>query len=304
MRLSYGVTQDVSLEMAYQMESQTAEYFESLLIVDKQPGLLLPADVDPLSVHVAVADRIATASQTTVTAAVSLLYYESDGKIPSVALESILTAAVQMTNSDLPNFSPVPNDAKVSFEFQYIDNSTKVLNVGNDSRTSTEIGLIVATILLSVILLVVSSVLLHITGGWAVCKSKVSNCLFEEIDDDDEYEYPEDNNKLGYPVHTESYEDEEQDGDGVSNMTSVLPDSASGILGVNRNPTAGMGIIRTDVDDEGSSMMYGTSPVSQNSVPVGISSLRKLPKTESPGVRGGLSTMVMNRFARSAEKNK
>jgi len=300
LRLSYGVKQDVSLEKAYQMESQTAVYFESLLIVDKQPGLL--PEVDALSVRVSIADRITTASKTTVTAAVSLLY-ESNEKIP-INLDSVLTEALQMTNSNPPNFSFVPNDAKVSFEFQSIDNSTIVLDDRDDSRTSTEIGLIVATILLSVILFVVSSVLLHITGGWAVCKSKVSNCLFEEIDDDEEYDYPEANNKSVYPVHTESYEDEEQDEDGVSNMTSVLPDSASGILGVNRNPTAGMGIIRTDLDEENSSMMYGASPLSQSSVPVGISSLRKLPKPESPGMRGGLSTMVMNRFARSAEKNK
>lgn len=304
MRLSLDTNLDVSLEAAYLIETETAAYFETLLLDDEvadEVGELL-AGIDPLTVHVAVADRITTASTTTVTAAVSFLY-ESNSKTP-LQLDSVLTEALQLANPGSQEFAFAPEDAQVSFEFQPIDPATTVLDVDDDSRSSTEIGLIVATVFLSLILLVVSSVLLHITGGWAVFKAKVSNCLFEEVDDDDdEYDYPDANSKNMYPVQSATEEEEDDDEEEVSNTTSLPPDSASGFLGVNgRNPAAGLGI-RTD-EEGGSSMMYGDTPVSQTSAPVGITSLRKMPKPETPEVRGGLSGMVMQRFARSAGKNK
>ena len=297
MRLSYGVQQDISLENAYEMESQTAEYFESLLIVDK----MAEATVVPLSVRVAVVDRLNSGSQTTVNAAVSLLY-KSDGKSP-LHLDTVLTKTLQQTDSNIKKqFSFVPEETKINFEFQFIDNGIRILDDESNSRSSTEIGLIVATIFLSLILVAVSSVLLHITGGWAVFKAKVSNCLFEEVDDDDEYEYPEsDNNKSVYPVRTASYEDDDLE-EGESNLTSAAPEEGSGIIGVHRNPAAGLGI--RIADDESSMMYNGNTPVSQSSIPVGISSLRKISKPGTPEARGGLNAMVMHRFARSAEKNK
>jgi len=302
MRLSSDTNLDMSLEKAYLIETETADYFETLLLADDHEVGELLTGIDPLTVHVAVADRITTASTTTVTAAVSLLYYESNSKTP-LQLETVLTEALQLANPGSQNFAFAPEDAQISFEFQPIDPATTVLDVQDDSRSSTEIGLIVATVFLSLILLVVSSVLLHITGGWAVFKTKVSNCLFEEVDDeDDEYDYPEANSKNMYPVQTATEEEEDSEEE-ASNTTSLPPDSASGFLGVNgRNPAAGLGI-RTD-EEGGSSMMYGDTPVSQSSAPVGITSLRKMPKPETPEVRGGLSGMVMQRFARSAGKNK
>ena len=85
-------------------------------------------------------------------------------------------------------------------------------------------------------------------------------------------------------------------------MTSAAPEEGSGIIGVHRNPAAGLGI--RIADDESSMMYNGNTPVSQSSIPVGISSLRKISKPGTPEARGGLNAMVMHRFARSAEKNK
>ena len=299
MRISYDVKQDVLLDKAYQMEYETADHFESLLIGDKMLELVSDTAAVPLRVQVAVADILATASKTTVTAAVSLLY-KSNGEVP-LHLEIILSKALELTDPDQQQaFSYAPNGSKVNFEFESIENGINILDVEDDNLSTTDIGLIIATIFLSLILCAVSSVLLHITGGWAAFKSKVSNCLFEEIEDD-EYDFSDsDNNKSVYPVRTESYEDD--DLEGASNMTSAAPESGSGILGVNQNPAAGLGI-RTD-DDESSMIYEGNTPVSQSSVPVGISSLRKMSKPASPEVRGGLKSAVVHRFARSAEKNK
>ena len=298
MRLSYGVEQDISLENAYELESQTAEYFESLIVVDKMTEI----DVVPISVRVAVADRLKSGSKTTVNAAVSLLY-KSDGKIP-LHLETVLSKAMQLTDSNLnQQISFVPEGTSIDYEFQSIENGISILDAESNGRSSTEIGLIVATIFLSLILVAVSSVLLHVTGGWAVFKAKVSNCLFEEVDDyDDEYAYPESENiKSVYPARTESYEDDELE-QGDSMLTSAAPEEGSGILGVHRNPAAGLGI--RIADDESSMMNDGNTPVSQSSMPVGISSLRKISKPGTPEARGGLNAMIMHRFARSAEKNK
>ena len=168
--------------------------------------------------------------------------------------------------------------------------------------------MIVVTVFLSLILLVVSSVLLHVTGGWVVIKRTVSNCLFEEVEENYEDDACEDYDpgmkNTVYPTQTASEEEDHQQPEEVSNLTSLPPDSASGFLGVEgRNPAVDLGI-RTDAE-EGSSIMYGETPVSQHSAPVGITSLRKLPQAETTPRGSGLSGMVMQRFAAcSAGKNK
>ena len=129
--------------------------------------------------------------------------------------------------------------------------------------------------------------------------TKLTNCLFEEVDDE-EYIVT---NKSTYPVQGSEDDDDEAE----SNMTSVPPSSASGILGVTRNrdnPAAGLGIMAPDDDeDDESSMMYGDgmTPVSQNHQnALGITSMRKLPQPESS--LEGLSGIVMQRSTRGAGK--
>lgn len=219
-----------------------------------------------------------------------------------------------------------------------------------DNYTSKEVALIVVTVFLSIVLLIVSSVLLHITGGWKAFTNTLSNCLFEEVDDDDEDDYYNNNNDASKQVEQKQYQqyinrqpsrtfplqnshdqeddrdvnetgmnvqeedDEEEDTnvmDVESAMTSVLPTSASGLLGVSRNKDAvPIHTMLDDDDDETNMYGDGMTPVSRSeNEPLGITSMRKLqPSTENNKHTkngGGFSSgimMIQNRLLRSASK--
>lgn len=291
MRITFDSIEDeISLEAAYLIENQTSGYFENLLIQEKHLGLL--DNYNPFRVHIAVADRITTESATTITAAVSLLY-KSKSVLPS-KLENILEEALSLTNADSHYIAFEPDETTyISYEFLPGNQATTILDVQDNARSSTEIGLILATVFLSFILVVVSSVLLHITGGWSVFKSKLLNCLFEEVDEEG-YDFEISQNKNVYVANTASEDEEEK----ASTMTSLPPDSASGILGVQCHPEARSG---TRTNDEETSTAFADTPISQSSAPVGITSLRNMPKSGTPETLGGLSGIVMQRCTRNGQ---
>lgn len=271
------------LASAYTFETETAAYFEAQLLTDEMEDSL--EDVYPLTFRVAVQDQ---------TSAIVSLLYESRSSKP-LPLNIILDQAVNIADPSLQNFSFASSSEAVEFEFEPVENGSKILSVQEESHAeSVNIGLVVATSILSVMLLIVSAVLLHVSGGWKVCKRKITNCLFEEVDDDDFVGVTKINT---YPAH-KSFDEE-------SSMVSPDPTSASGFLGARNNPAAaGLGIKTHDVDED-SSMMYGDSetPASQATTPapLGITSMNK---PESPSPRRGLSSMVMKRFGTgSAGKN-
>jgi hypothetical protein len=255
-----------------------------------------------------LADSISTGNTAVVTATVTLLYEASKKRKEPLELASALTQSLALDESK-PNFAFTTDSSFVTFVFHVQQDASSVLDVRNASAySSKEIGLMVVTVFLSCVLLIVSSVLLHITGGWKICMNKVTNCLFEEIDEE---EYVIQQQKT-FPIQN-SEDDDHVEEDLESNITSVPPSSASGILGVARNknfPPLSLGMETPGNDEEDSSTMYGDgmTPLSRtNQVPLGITSMRKLPQPDdhSPrNVKGGFSGMVMQRIARSGSKKK
>lgn len=307
MKLTFPTNKEVTLETAFSIETATADYLEALLITttDTQELLLL-SDVYPIKFYIDVADRIVIGSMATVTAAVTLLYESSESVEPLEMATVLSTALKQSNDASTRSFAFSSDSSQVAFIFDAMQNGSAVLDVRNTSGYSaTEVGLIVVTSFLSLMLVIVSSVLLHITGGWKVCANKLSNCLFEEVDDDEELNVV--TRKGTYPIQGS----EDDDDDEESNMTSIPPSSASGILGVasNRdNPAAGLGILSPNGSDDDSSMMYGdgVTPESlhNNPMSLGITSMRKLPNFSPEAVRGGFSGMVMQRLTHNDSKVK
>ena len=256
------------------MEISVAQYLTDSLLESKEKRSLR-------QVRVAVADSIWVAPTATVTATVQYLYRASESIELAPLLSQVVADAAQpptFASNPILVFSVGPNDASVVIEE----------SSGGSNYSSKEIALIVITVFLSCVLLIVSSVLLYITGGWTVCKSKLTDCLFEEVEEDEEEMIQQ---QPTFPIqHSEDADDEE------SNITSLPPTSASGILGVSRNkhlPPPALDSLHSS-NDADSSAMYGDgmTPVSN---PLGIASMRKL-----PNVGGGFGGMV--RMARSARQ--
>lgn len=294
MKLTFSTDKAVTIENAFSIESETANYFDALLISNNGTEQLLLSDITPIGIHVDVADSIVIGTTATVTAAVTLLY-ESPESAGPLEMAAILLQALEQDVESSRSFTFSSDSSSIVFAFLTMQNASKVLQVRTSGMTTTEVGLIVVTAFLSVMLVIVSSVLLYITGGWKVCTTKLSNCLFEEVDDD-EYIVTQ---KSTYPIQESTDDDDEEE----SNITSLPPSSASGILGVARNRDhRGLGMLSpgTDDDDE-SSMTYGDS---YNLNPLGIVSMRKLPQPDdSP--QGSYSGIVKQRLLlRSANRNK
>jgi hypothetical protein len=310
----------VTVDDAFQIEANLAMYFDNVVIrtfenqTESPPMRVLLSVNEPIKFYVDAADAVVINGQATVTAAVALLY-EAPERAKPIDMSTLMTRALENGSATVArNFAFSSDPSLVKFVFGAMDNDTIALEVRDGSEyTATEVGLIVVTSFLSFILVVVSSILLYVTGGWKVCKTKVTNCLFEEVDDDEEMNIVA--CKSTYPMQSSDEDDDNihaDDNQSESHMTSVPPSSASGILGVARNrdhPAAGVGFLSPGASDDESSMMYGDgmTPVSrQHNVPLGITSMRKLPQPDfSPDhVRGGLSGMVMQRLTRSGSKKK
>lgn len=110
---------------------------------------------------------------------------------------------------------------------------SNILLVEKDTgRTAAEKGLIVVTSILSGVLVLVSSVLLYITGGWDALQEALTNCWFEEVEDDEHYLT---HSKSTIHMHSSDDEDgrnEDEDDEYDSEEASDMqPSSASGMLG-------------------------------------------------------------------------
>jgi hypothetical protein len=269
-----GVTKNVNLSTAFVIETEVADFLQAELISDENSEFL--NDVKPLKFSMAVKSM----NDESIDGIVSLLYESSHDR--PLFLDSILTEAAGKSR-------PFSFGEKVTFVFSVMTNASQVLDARDDllMRSTTDIGLIVATAVLSVMLLIVSSVLLQITGGWRACKSRITSCLFEEVED---YEFVVKRENT-YPVQKSFDADEAS--------ASIAPTSASGMLGVTGiNPNARLDVVLQT--DEDSSMMYGDAetPVS-NAGPLGITSIRKMPKEETPR---GLAGIVMKRYGSAGKK--
>lgn len=168
------------------------------------------------------------------------------------------------------------DDAELSF--RPFKDSYVLDTYSNNGPTKADVGLIVATSLLTVMLVAVSSVLLYITGGWDACQQKLNNCCFEEIEDDYGIE-----NKGTFQVGS-VYDDNENGSVEESGMNATTP----GVLGAQLQPTRSI-----LMDDETAASMSTNRPL-------GITSMKKM-QPNGQDDTGGLKHMIMHRFTSYTE---
>lgn len=249
------------------------------------------------------------------------ILYQTEGDSP-LHLDNVLSIAVRSRNISFATLdilyqtqvvSPshlehvVSDDIQLgtaTFSFKPVDDDTSIFYRGADleSGSSNSIGFIVAVIFLSLIVVLVSSVLLHITGGWKVCQQAVTNFLFEEVDEDDDQHYLARSkaNIQVQPTHSEDDDGEEDDEESLE--TGTLQTNPSGILG-SRPATDGLGIVTNGNGPHG---LYGynNAEVDEESrlteasgnQQLGIASIRKMPQNNEDRERSGLTQMIMHRF--------
>ncbi|GKY97620.1 hypothetical protein MPSEU_000720400 [Mayamaea pseudoterrestris] len=272
MSWSASPVKDLSTEEVYQFSREMAQFLLKSLSQDEQAASLGP-DNFPFKVDVDIREQIQsnTELRQTVEAVVTCLY-TSEGM--QVDLDTVL-----MRYAD-PSQLPY-SDAELSFR-PYKE--AYVLTSSAQGPTKADLGLIVATCFLTVMLVVVSAVLLHVTGGWDICHQKLSNCCFEEVDDD----YPIDNKG------TFQVEDAYDENDNASIETGIITATGSGVLGAQvhlNHSSTGLGVqtpARSMTEDE-------TATPMSTSQPLGIMSMRKM-HPDSPDDKGGLTNMIMNRI--------
>lgn len=294
----------LDIDTVANIESQTADYFAELLSAtgaSEHLTTLFKVSVDMQE------GRLAQESSWVIFNSKVDIVYRSDKGNP-VRLDKVLAELVASDES-FSAFQPNGNKV-VALELDAVEDDSKILFVEQetaDSRSAPEVGLIAATAILSAILVMVSSVLLYITGGWDALQQAVTNCLFEEVDDNDNDNYLA-RSKSTFQAHSseeEEEEEEEEEGDEESNVTGFQT-NPSGMLGGTAPPlTQGMGILTPGPN---SSQMYGAytpdgeeTQMTMNSTNhLGITSMRKMPQNEESG--GGLSSMIMQRLYSSNNK--
>jgi hypothetical protein len=267
--------QSLSTEEVYQFNQNRSSFLMDSIAQNLQAPSLGTGNY-PFKVTVDVRQQTQSSTQPsqTLEALVTCLYISEGVQID---FDTILTRYVD------PKQLPYKNVLELSFR-PY--KATFVLTSSDKGPTKADLGLIVATCFLTVTLVVVSSVLLYITGGWDVCQQKCSNCCFEEVDDDFDIE-----NKSTFQVE-DAYDEHENES--VENGMVTVMDSVPGVLGAQLlmdHPAAGLGVhtpARSMMDDE------TATPMSTNQ-PLGIMSMRKM-HPDSPDASGGLTNMIMNRM--------
>ncbi|EEC50816.1 predicted protein [Phaeodactylum tricornutum CCAP 1055/1] len=266
----------LSADQVYALENEASVYFAS--IVDDNVDQVL-------SMQVSVTDETPRMSGRVLLDAVVTSVY-LDERFP-IQLDTVLLQ--NMNEADLKEaFAGVLGDSTaealaLDFSLRPYEDTLVLESVYiADGRTRADKGLITAVVILTVMVLLVSSVLLYVTGGWNVCLMKINNFLFEEVEEDD------------YAIEkraTFQVQSYDEDDDNRSSTRSEAPSVESGMTA---NPTAGPGILQTpirELQDEPLTPMTETP----TGLPLGIQSIRKMPPPDSPDVDGGLSHMILQR---------
>jgi hypothetical protein len=278
----------------YTFEDSLSARFLQLLKTSQTDGTTGTVGMEPIQVTVQVTNEETetTTSRQKVQAFVNCTYL-SQGDF--LGLDTILSRVVDPSKFNFSN-------AKLIFT----PNGNTLLNIYQKSGPSgADIGLILATTILCVMLVIVTGILLKVTGGWSACQAKINNCCFEEIEEE--------------VFETKGTFEVQSVCDEAASVDTGVVTTSSGFLGAKQqpqqarnqimqrdnvgdeeNPTAGLGIAPTreyandDDDDEEDSML--ASPVTTH--PLGITSVRKLSLESQQQEQGGLANMIMNRMTR------
>lgn len=311
--LERAQTGSSTIEALAEIERDAVSYFTELLEFEQGSNTDL-STVLKFSLSVK-RDRWTADNTITLDTTVDLVYRSESGRplLLDTFLENLVEKNNVISNIEFNGY------IAVSMLFEPVQDESKILFVepdGADGRSGADKGLIVATTMLSVILIVVSSVLLYITGGWDAIQQALTNCLFEEVEEDDEHYLAR--SKSTFQVNSTDEDDDKEEGDEneeeeeegpfetvnyaeteEEGSTIVQPQlTPSGNLGA-MPVTQGLGI-KTPMHGEMSGITELTPDASAltdaNGNPLGITSMRKMPKNETPPVHGGLSHMIMKRL--------
>lgn len=274
------------------IEDQAAAYFMDLI----SPQVESSDDLEEIlqvTVHALSGQTIQDGQKSLLSAQSSVNVIYRTGRGVPINIDNLLTRLVEADNISELEFNGLPVN---SLSFQGIVNDSKVLfyEDANNGRSTADAGLIAATVIMSFILLLVSSVLLYITGGWDAFKQAVTNCLFEEIDEDDDDHYLARSKPDFHVSQTEDDEDREIEADEPSVVTGMQT-NPSGMLGV-RVPTEGLGIGNGYLTDGDEATNFTEMSAPQR---LGIDSASKMALGEgSSGDQApiGLAQMIMRRM--------
>jgi hypothetical protein len=300
MDLTFQTTRRYTIPTAFQAEEQIAFYLNSIFNETKRDFTVASMEVKVKNEGTITDDR--SVLQTVVT-----MYYIAQQPITltDMLIDRVNTQELA-DRLELTQLSLAYDDLVPTLELAYVPDY-------DDGRPKADKGLIALTVFMAVALILVASAVLYITGGWAAFQQCCINCLFEEIEEDDyavakkstfqvqSFDEGDGTSKNGKDNH---------DFDVASQAPSEITD-ATGMLGGQPNPAAGMGIktpSRSDTSGFDSELnMTPYSETTQNNTsthnPLGIASLRKLPRMDDSmldndtddDVEGGLAHLILKR---------
>jgi hypothetical protein len=295
----------VTLQVRQQLERNGRQVLETIVTCQYLSESSIPTDLPAVLLQVINRNQGPTDTQ-----------LSNDSSSAAEALQSMLAAAIGVTEASTLSFSIRSLDESKILETVFqIDEPDEPLgdDDDDDGRSKADGGLVAAVIILSLMVVLVSGVLLYITGGWSECRRGISNCLFEEVDDD--YDAPRQKNTFPYEHEHDDPDEEEYSEGGSEDDDSIetgIATNPTGILGAhshdeNADPMAGLGIKTPSRNmyggDNNGVDMTPMSAMTNNDtdapLPLGITSMRKLPQPETPEVQGGLAHMIMARVAKA-----
>jgi len=323
MDLSWDATSTegpLSLAEVYMFEEVTAEYFLGVLKKDDGAALGGPDHI-PLQVFVSAREQSVSDvdNRRTVDAVVTCIHASPEGGEPG----SAATIPIDLDTALMKSVDPAELSlVNPRLSFRPYEETVVLEDFDTGNRTVADITLIVATAVLTVMLLTISSILLYITGGWAICWQRCTNCLFEEVDDDEMFDNGDEymvDNKGTFQYET----DNDQDADDDGSLETGLQTAPTGILGAEQddhrvytvnendydvdNPAAGLGIHTPAAprDYEGASTIMDETPLSESNRPLGITGMPTPMLNRGNGgsddaQKGGLAHMIMERMAQYA----
>jgi hypothetical protein len=258
--------QTLSLDQVYMFEQDAATYLAGIL---KRKYFNNVDDEELLQIAFAVREANTSNGIRRFNGIVTCIYVAEK----FIALDTVLMHAVKDTTLFKPN-------AKVTFQPYHEDKT--LTPAAFQSSSAADKTLLAATCLLSIMLVIVTCVLMHVTGGWSACCQRLTNCLFEEVEDECIID-----TKNTFNNEEEEYDEEEQESVEHSLVDDDVYDNDDpGMLGVD-NPAAGLGIqtpAKSEFDDN------------STLAPLGITSMRKLPRDQQESPSSGLAGMIMSRF--------
>lgn len=304
-----------TIASAFHAEEQIAVYLRNLFNESD-------TDLDVLQINVQVKDEgTITTDRTSLETIVSMVYIAEEPKMVANLLVQRVDTDAMAKQLQIPSLSATYDNLLPTMSLETVADP-------DDGRPRADKGLIAITVFLALALLLVASVVLYISGGWDACTHCCINCLFEEIEEEDDYALAKQSTfqVQSYDEGDKNSNDDksEVNSEAESQAPSVMTEETNnnnvrnGLLGAihHPNPAAGLGIKTPNRGDtSGYDSEINNTPLSEitqdNGGPLGITSMRKLPKTaqsddddgDDVDIEGGLAHLILKRrFKESSHK--